>query len=115
MFSPGKVVDAVRDVLSGNAGFISLHEPTIAEREKELVNDCLDSGFVSSVGKYVDQFEQHLAELLLPKDGGWINHKTGRKVAAIVPMHAFGHPVDMDKLNVVAEKYQLPVVEDAAE
>ena len=42
--------------------FIPLHEPRFDEREKELVMDCIDSTFVSSVGKYVDQFEQQLAE-----------------------------------------------------
>lgn len=42
--------------------FIPLHEPRFGEREKELVMDCIDSTFVSSVGKYVDQFEQQLAE-----------------------------------------------------
>ena len=30
-------------------------------------------------------------------------------------MHVFGHPVDMDHLNVIADKYKLVVVEDAAE
>jgi aminotransferase in exopolysaccharide biosynthesis len=42
--------------------FIPLHEPRFGEREKALVMDCIDSTFVSSVGKYVDQFEQQLAE-----------------------------------------------------
>ena len=42
--------------------FIPLHEPRFSEREKELLTDCIDSTFVSSVGKYVDQFEQKLAE-----------------------------------------------------
>jgi perosamine synthetase len=42
--------------------FIPLHEPRFNEREKALVMDCIDSTFVSSVGKYVDEFEQKLAE-----------------------------------------------------
>lgn len=42
--------------------FIPLHEPRFNEREKALVMDCIDSTFVSSVGKYVDQFEKELAE-----------------------------------------------------
>ncbi len=41
---------------------IGLHEPAFGEREKALVADCLDSGWVSSVGQYVDRFEQELAE-----------------------------------------------------
>jgi aminotransferase in exopolysaccharide biosynthesis len=42
--------------------FIPLHEPRFSEREKQLVVDCIDSTFVSSVGKYVVQFEKQLAE-----------------------------------------------------
>lgn len=42
--------------------FIPLHEPRFGEREKELVDKCIDSTFVSSVGKYVDQFEKQLAD-----------------------------------------------------
>ncbi len=191
MSLPEKIVETIRSVLAGNEGIVVLHEPTIAAREKELVNDCLDSGFVSSVGKYVDLFEQQLSgylgvkhviavvngtaalhvslllagveqddEVIVPTlsfvatanavsycgaiphfvdvgehslgidpikletylvdtlsfdTGCWLNRNTGRRVAAIVPMHTFGHPVDMDALNAVAEKYQLAVVEDAAE
>jgi dTDP-4-amino-4,6-dideoxygalactose transaminase len=38
-----------------------------------------------------------------------------RKVKAILPVHAFGQPVDMDPLLEIAEKYQLAVIEDACE
>lgn len=41
---------------------IGLHEPAFGEREKALTLDCLDSGWVSSVGQYVDRFEQDLAD-----------------------------------------------------
>lgn len=41
--------------------FIPLHEPKFVGNEKAYVVDCIDSTFVSSVGKYVDQFEQMLA------------------------------------------------------
>jgi len=41
---------------------IGLHEPAFGEREKELTLDCLDSGWVSSVGQYVDRFEQDLTD-----------------------------------------------------
>ena len=39
-----------------------LHEPRFTGTESELVLDCIDSTFVSSVGKYVDRFEQELAD-----------------------------------------------------
>jgi aminotransferase in exopolysaccharide biosynthesis len=42
-------------------GFIALHEPRFSGREQEYLKDCIDSTFVSSVGKYVDRFEQDLA------------------------------------------------------
>ena len=41
--------------------FIPLHEPRFDQHEKDHVIDCIDSTFVSSVGKYVDLFEQKLA------------------------------------------------------
>ena len=45
----------------GEDGFIALHEPRFSGREQEYLKDCIDSTFVSSVGKYVDRFEQDLA------------------------------------------------------
>lgn len=45
----------------GADGFIALHEPRFSGREQEYLKDCIDSTFVSSVGKYVDRFEQDLA------------------------------------------------------
>ena len=43
------------------------------------------------------------------------NRQTGRRIQAVVPMHTFGHPCDMDGILRVAEEYKLSVVEDAAE
>ncbi|PAQ13676.1 aminotransferase DegT [Bacillaceae bacterium SAOS 7] len=42
--------------------FLPLHEPAFIGNEKKYVLDCIESGWVSSVGKYVDEFEQKLAE-----------------------------------------------------
>lgn len=56
-----KLVDYIRE-LYHTEDFIPLHEPKFTGRERELVIDCIDSTYVSSVGKYVDQFEQMLAE-----------------------------------------------------
>jgi len=55
------IVDFVR-TLYQTAEFIPLHEPKFWGNEKEYVIDCIDSTFVSSVGKYVDRFEQMMAE-----------------------------------------------------
>lgn len=47
--------------------------------------------------------------------GGVFNSDTGRKISAIVPMHCFGHPVDLSSLHDVARQFNMPVIEDAAE
>src|SRR5450631_470569 len=43
------------------------------------------------------------------------NRRSGRRVAAILPVHILGHPVDLDPVMAVAAKYALPVIEDATE
>ena len=42
--------------------FIPLHEPRFIGNEKKYLNECIDSTFVSSVGKFVDEFEKKIAE-----------------------------------------------------
>ncbi len=56
-----KVVDFIREIYKTEA-FLPLHEPRFFGNEKKYVNDTIDSTFVSSVGKYVDRFEQMVAE-----------------------------------------------------
>ena len=185
------LLQGLREVLGMPKGMIALHEPEFTGNESALVQDCLDSTFVSSVGKYVEQFEAALAEytgakhviavvngtaalhialklagvqsqdeVLLPAlsfvatanavshsgavphfvdssldtmgidpialaeylsttaeptSDGLRNRHTGRRIAAIVPMHTYGHPVDMATLMEVANRHKLAVVEDAAE
>jgi perosamine synthetase len=172
-------------------GYIPLAVPEIRGNEWRYVKDCLDTNWVSSVGPYVDRFEQMLAQyvgtnhavatvngtaalhvaLLVagvkPNDevlvstlsfiapanavryaGAWpvfidaeqtyfqmdaervrqfieeqcdwregalVNRTTGRSVTAIIPVHILGHPVDMDPILELAEKFGLAVVEDATE
>lgn len=155
--------------------FIPVNEPVIGEREKELVNECLSTGWISSEGPYVSQFEaafckrvkrQHgiacangsaaldiaIAaleigpgdEVILPsftiiscaaaivragavpvvvdaESDTW-NMATGQVEAAITAqtkaimvVHIYGLPVDMDPILTLAEHYGLAVIEDAAE
>lgn len=184
------IINFIRD-LYGREGFIPLHEPRFSEKDKAFVSDCIDSTFVSSVGKYVDEFENrickytgspfavatvngtaalHVALILAgvklgdevltqalnfvaaanaityqgakpifldsgkenlgmcpealknfllehteKKDGFCINKKTGAKIKACVPMHVFGHSVDIDKINSICLEYNIIVIEDAAE
>lgn len=188
---PQRVLASLRRVLGDGDERVSLHEPCFAGHEWDYVKECLDTGWVSSVGKFVDGFEEHLArtcgvrhavavvngtaalhtallvagvrsddEVIVPaltfvatanavshcgavphfadsaeltlgldpirlaghlervaerKAGVCFNRETGRRLAAVVPMHVFGHPVDMDPLLQVAEHFGLAVVEDAAE
>ncbi len=185
-----KIVAAVRRVV-GDAPSVALHEPHFAGHEWAYVKDCIDTGWVSSVGAYVSQFEKklaeycgvehaiavvngtaalhlalivagvrpgdevivpaltfaatanavahacatphladsstvtlglcpekldhHLRETTRPGEEGPRNIATGRRIAAMVPMHVFGHPVDMDHLAEVAARHGIVVVEDAAE
>ena len=184
------VLEKLQTVLPAER-FLPLHEPLFRGNENKYVKECIDTGWVSSVGKFVDRFEEDLAaytgvkravavangtsalhiclilagvkpedEVLIPaltfiatanavvycqavphfvdschetlgldpdklasylseiaevKNGSCYNRQTGRRISAVVPMHTFGHPVDMDKVNALAEKYHLVVVEDCAE
>ena len=56
-----KLVSFVQDIYQTKE-FIPLHAPTFSGNEKEYVCSTIDSTFVSSVGKYVEQFEQHIEE-----------------------------------------------------
>ena len=172
--------------------FIPLHVPTFLGNEKKFLENCIDSTFVSSVGAYVNSFEDILSEITqtkktiavvngtaalqvslrlvgvvsgdevitqaltfvatanaiaynnahpifldvdidtmglspeavnffleeygdLREDGFCYNKKTGRRIAACMPMHTFGFPVHLDELISVCEKWNIPIVEDAAE
>jgi len=68
-----------------------------------------------SLGIDVDKLEVYLKEISEMRDGACYNKKSGRRIKAIVPMHTFGHPVDMDRLHTVAERFSIEVIEDAAE
>lgn len=56
-----KITDFVHDIYGTN-DFVPLHAPCFCGKEKEYLNDCIDTTYVSSVGKYVDRFEQMVAE-----------------------------------------------------
>jgi aminotransferase in exopolysaccharide biosynthesis len=56
-----ETIDFIKN-LYGTDEFIPLHPPIFLGNEKKYLNDCIDSTFVSSVGKYVDKFEEMIAE-----------------------------------------------------
>ncbi len=184
-----RIVESIASVVG--PGPVVLHEPTFSGNEWQYLKDCLDSTFVSSVGQYVNRFEEALAsatggghviavvngtaalhvalllsgverddEVLVPSlsfiatanavrycgaiphfvdselrtlgvsaaaldehlsriarvdVGRCVNRETGRTIRALVPMHTFGHPVDIRGLLALADRYNLAIVEDAAE
>ena len=192
---PSSVVDgvvaAVRSVVGAASAPVALHEPEFAGREWEYVKECIDTGWVSSVGSFVDRFERelcavtgsahavatsngtsalhvclllagvrpgdevvmptltfiatanavsyagavphfvdseavslgvdaarldaHLREVAQVTDGVCVHRRTGATMRALVVMHVFGHPCDLDALAEVAERWRLVLVEDAAE
>ncbi len=187
-------VDFVRD-LYGTKDFIPLHEPRFRGNEKKYLNECIDTTYVSSVGKFVDLFEQKIAEytgakyavgtvngtaalhiaLLLAgvKEGDEVitqpltfiatanaitytgakpvfidvdkdtmglsptklreyldeftyqvediegththNLITHRRIKACIPMHTYGHPCRIDEIKEICDKYNITLIEDAAE
>jgi perosamine synthetase len=184
-----QIVEAIQSVVG--PGPVVLHEPIFAGNEWMYVKECLDTGWVSSVGKFVDRFEADLSictgakhavavvngtaalhialklagvqsgdEVLIPaltfvatanavaycgatphfvdseertlgmaaqalreylnsiteiRGGQCVNRNTGRVIRALVPIHTFGHPVDIDELLAVARDFHLALIEDAAE
>ena len=183
------IIAAVQSVVGPNP--VPLHEPNFDGNESLYLQQCLDSTYVSSIGKFVDQFEVELAnftgakyavslvngtaalhlalklagveagnEVLLPAltfvatanavaycnavphfvdseectlgidgaklreyllsntsqaSGKCINKKTGRIISALVPMHTFGHPSDLETLLSISHDFNIALVEDAAE
>ncbi|KGP75869.1 aminotransferase DegT [Desulfosporosinus sp. Tol-M] len=57
----------------------------------------------------------YLREISELRTEGCFNKKSGRRIKAVLPMHTFGHPVDIDPLMEVCQRYKLMLVEDAAE
>ena len=54
------IVRFIRDTFNSNK-FIPLHEPRFIGKEKQYLNECIDSTFVSTVGQFVDRFEENIA------------------------------------------------------
>lgn len=69
----------------------------------------------STLGLDPDRLAAHLAQAAERREGSCYNRHTGRRIRAVVPMHTFGNPVDMDPLKRVCREFGLALVEDAAE
>lgn len=70
---------------------------------------------VRTLGVYAAKLRDYLASHTQQRSSQCMNQTTGRVIRALVPMHAYGHPVDLDGLLAVAQDFNLALVEDAAE
>ncbi|PIR15201.1 MAG: aminotransferase DegT, partial [Elusimicrobia bacterium CG11_big_fil_rev_8_21_14_0_20_64_6] len=69
----------------------------------------------SHLGLDPDKLDLWLSANTRVRGGSCRVKATGRRIAACVPMHAFGHPARIDRITKVCRRYAIPVVEDAAE
>ena len=68
-----------------------------------------------SLGVDADKLDAHLRDIADVVDGVCVNRRTGAAIRALVVMHVFGHPADLDALAEVAARWRLVLIEDAAE
>jgi len=59
-----EIIEFIRAIYNTPEGFVPLHAPVFKGNEKKYLNDCIDSTYVSSVGKYVDLFEERISEYI---------------------------------------------------
>jgi perosamine synthetase len=69
----------------------------------------------ATLGLDPGKLSDYLAKITNVRPDGCINKRTGRRIKAVVPMHTFGHPVDLDPLVELCRNYRLVLIEDAAE
>tara|TARA_B100001121_G_C18655191_1_gene606085 strand:+ start:201 stop:1346 length:1146 start_codon:yes stop_codon:yes gene_type:complete len=68
-----------------------------------------------TLGLSPSKLENYLNDISLMRNGQCYNKETGKRISACVPMHTFGLPLFIDKLVEVCSRYNIPVIEDAAE
>ncbi len=68
-----------------------------------------------TLGLDVDMLDQYLAKITTLESGKLINKDTGRTIKAIMPVHIFGAPADIDRIDALAKKYNLIMIQDSTE
>jgi len=68
-----------------------------------------------TLGLSPESLQAFLDEYAQLRDDGCYNRASGKKIAACVPMHSFGHPAKIDKIAQICEQYKIELIEDAAE
>jgi len=93
----------IRDIYSSKDDFIPLHEPRFVGNEKKYLLDTIDSTFVSSVGAYVDRFEEMMQEITQTKKAiAVVNGTSGIQVALRLVGVNIGDEVLTQALTFVA-------------
>lgn len=69
----------------------------------------------SELGLSPNALQAQLERVAKWRDGRLINCETGRRIAAVLPVHVFGHPAEISQLREVTDTWKLPLIEDAAE
>lgn len=69
----------------------------------------------STLGLDAEAMAKHLRVVAHAEGKALRNRATGRRIAAVVPVHVYGHPVDIARLSAVCEEFGIALVEDAAE
>jgi len=69
----------------------------------------------TTLGMSPESLNDFLLEYAYVADGKCFNKKTGKQIKAVIPMHTFGHPVRIEDIQAICDKYSLPLVEDSAE
>ena len=122
-----KVEDEGKQVVALSAGTAALHLGLILlgvqagdEAICQSFTFCASANPVTYLGAtavFVDSEEDtwNMNPVLLEEAIRDRMAKTGRKPKAIIPVHLYGMPAKMDEICAVAEKYEIPVLEDAAE
>jgi len=170
---PGKMIRP--DSKARSEAMIPVNEPLLNGNELKYVSECVKTGWISSAGKFITEFEENWAaycgmkhgiavcngtialelavealgfpresEIILPSftiiscaqaitksgcvpvvvdcepdtwcmDVSQVEKAITAKTKAIMPVHIYGHPVDMDPIMGLAEKHGLIIIEDAAE
>lgn len=81
-------------------------------RAHPVFMDCDPKTLCIDVDKVTDFMDKECSQ---GPDGFMYNRKTERRVKAIIPVHVFGHPADMDVLISLSKKYNISLIEDASE
>ena len=68
-----------------------------------------------TLGISPEKMKEYLHSAVLKKNGGAYSKASGRRIGAIVPVHIFGFPAEVDQICDIAAEFDIPVVEDAAE